>query len=95
MLQSMGLQRVDSTTGSSVHGIFQARILKQVAFSYSGDLPNPEIEPTSFASPALAGRFSATSATWETPCIDTHLYIHNILMYYNEHPLTILLVTTS
>ena len=71
MLQSMGTRRVDSTTGSSVHGIFQARILKEVAISYSGDLPNPGIEPTSFASPALAGRFSATRATWETPCIDT------------------------
>ena len=35
-----------------VHVIFQARILEWVAFPSSGDLPNPEIEPTS---PALAG----------------------------------------
>ena len=31
------------------------------------DLPDPGIKHTSLASPALAGRFSATSATWETP----------------------------
>ena len=29
------------------------------------DLPDPEIEPVSLASPALAGRFFTTSATWE------------------------------
>ena len=29
------------------------------------DLPNPGIEPTSLTSPALAGRFSTNSATWE------------------------------
>ena len=31
------------------------------------DLPNPGIKPTSLASPALAGRFFTTSATWEAP----------------------------
>ena len=30
-----------------------------------GDLPDPGIEPTSFMSPALAGRFFTTHATWE------------------------------
>ena len=30
-----------------------------------GDLPNPEIEPMSLTSSALAGRFFTTSATWE------------------------------
>ena len=30
-----------------------------------GDLPNPGIEPMSLMSPALAGRFFTTSATWE------------------------------
>ena len=30
-----------------------------------GDLPNPEIKLTSFISPALAGGFFTTSATWE------------------------------
>ena len=31
--------------GSSVHGIFQARILECVAISFRGDLPYPRIEP--------------------------------------------------
>ena len=30
-----------------------------------GDLPHPGIEPESFMSPALAGVFFTTSATWE------------------------------
>ena len=30
-----------------------------------GDLPNPEIEPVSLMTLALAGRFFTTSATWE------------------------------
>ena len=29
----------------TAHGIFQARILKRVAFPFSRDLPNPEIKP--------------------------------------------------
>ena len=32
-----------------------------------GDLPNPGIEPTALVSPALAGGFFASSATWEAP----------------------------
>ena len=46
-----------SPPGSFVHGIFQARILEQVAISYSGDLPNWGIEPESLASPELVGGF--------------------------------------
>ena len=36
-----------SPPGSSVLGIFQARILQGLPFSTPGDLPNPGIEPTS------------------------------------------------
>ena len=32
-----------------------------------GNLPDPGIEPTSLTSPALAGGFFTTSATWEAP----------------------------
>ena len=39
-----------SPPGSSVHGIFQARILEWVAFSSPWELPNPGIE---VRSPAL------------------------------------------
>ena len=56
-----------SPPGFSVHGIFQARILKWLSLPTPGDLPNPGIEPTSLASPALAGGFFATSTTWEAP----------------------------
>ena len=39
-----------SLPGSSVRGIFQARVLEWVSMSFSGDLPDPGIEP---GSPAL------------------------------------------
>ena len=48
-----------SLPGSSVHGISQARIWEWAAISFSGDLPNSGIQPTS---PALAGRFSTTES---------------------------------
>ena len=51
--------------GSSVHGILQARILEWVAMPFSGDIPNPGIEPRS---PALAGRLFTTITTWEAYC---------------------------
>ena len=46
---------------SSVHEIFQAKILDRVAFPIPEDIPDPGIKPMS---PALAGGFS-TSATRE------------------------------
>ena len=36
-----------SPPGSSVHGISQARILEWVAIPFSGDLPDPGVEPGS------------------------------------------------
>ena len=47
-----------SPPGSSVRGILQARIL--TPRPPPGDLPDPAIEPTSLASPALTGRFFTT-----------------------------------
>ena len=52
--------------GSSVRGIFQARILEWVAISYSRGLSNPGIETAFLMSPALACGFFTTSTTWET-----------------------------
>ena len=49
-------------SGSSVHGIFQAKIQDELPFPTPGNLPGPEVKPTS---PALAGRFFTTNATWE------------------------------
>ena len=53
-----------SPSGFYVHGILQARILKWVACSSPGDLPDPGIEPAFLTSPELAGGFFTTSATW-------------------------------
>ena len=46
-----------SLPGFSVHGIFQARILKSVTISYSSGSSWPRDQPTFLASPALAGGF--------------------------------------
>ena len=54
-----------SQPGSSVHGISQARMLEWVAMPSSGDLPDSGIESTSPMSPAFAGKFFTTCATWE------------------------------
>ena len=52
-----------SQTGSSVHGILQARILVWLPLPFPGDPPDPGIKPESLMSPALAGRFVNPSAT--------------------------------
>ena len=60
-----------SSPGSSVHRIFQARILKWVAISSSKVFSWPGIEPRS---PALAGRFFYHWATWEALVKDMFMY---------------------
>ena len=52
-----------SLSGSSVHGILQARILEWLSCPPPGDLPNPGIDPASLVSPALAGGFFVISTT--------------------------------
>ena len=54
-----------SPSGSSVHEILQERILEWVANFYFRRSYELGIEHTSFVSPALAGRFFTTRATWE------------------------------
>ena len=50
-----------SPPGSSVHGIFQSRILKWVAISYSrGSSLSRDQAQTSLGSPELAGGFFTT-----------------------------------
>ena len=48
---------------SSVHEIFQARILEWGYISSSRDLPDPGIKPTSPVLPALAGGIFTTKST--------------------------------
>ena len=51
--------------GSSVRGILQARIRSELPCPPPTDLPGLGTEPISLTFVALAGRFFATSATWE------------------------------
>ena len=55
-----------SLPGFSAHGIFSGKDTG-VGCQYPspGDLLNPGMEPVSLLSPALAGGFFTTSATWE------------------------------
>ena len=58
--------------GSSVLGIFQARILEWAAISYSRESSHPGIKHTSLASPVLADGFFTTSITREAPIVVMH-----------------------
>ena len=51
--------------GSSAPGIFQQEYWSRLPFPPPKDLPNPEMEPASLASPALAGGLFTTGATWQ------------------------------
>ena len=46
-----------SPSGSSVHGILQARILEWVAMTSSRECSQPRDQPSSLVSPELAGKF--------------------------------------
>ena len=54
-----------SLPGFSVHGILQAEHWSGLPFPSPEDLPDPEIEPSSLVSLALAGGFFTASTTWE------------------------------
>ena len=51
---------------SSVHGIFQARILEWVAISSPGDLPDPGVKRVSPVSPSLSGTLFTTELSGES-----------------------------
>ena len=63
-----------SPPGSSVHGIFQARILDWIAISYSRDLPDLGIEPTGLVSATLAGGFFIPAPPGKAMHMHTHIY---------------------
>ena len=60
--------------GSSLHGIFRARILERVAISFCRDLPDPGIEPWS---PTL----QADSSPSEPPG-NPDIYIHICIFFF-------------
>ena len=68
-----------SPPGSSVHGFFQTRVLEWIAISFSGDLPDPGIEP---GSPELQAD-SLPTELWRKP---TKISISTSLIP-NCHPL--------
>ena len=60
--------------GSLSMGFSRQKYWSELPFLSPGYLPNPGIEPTSLAPPALAGRLFTTSTTWEAPLL--HLLSH-------------------
>jgi len=57
-----------SPPGSSVHGIFQARILEWVSISFSGDLPDTGIKHLFPAATVLAGGFLTSEPPGKLSC---------------------------
>ena len=74
-----------SPPGSSVHGIFEARVLEQVAIPSPGDLPGPGIKPVF---PALAGRFFITEPPGKpslfTVLVSLLCYIHQCVIFFDS-----------
>ena len=64
-----------SLPGSSVHGIFQARILEWVGFPPPGDIPKPGIELLFPGSPALADGFFTTETPGKPMLLVSSLYL--------------------
>ena len=58
-----------SLPGFSVHGILQARVLERVAMPSSRGSSQYRDQTASLVSPALAGGFFTTGATWKDPNI--------------------------
>ena len=50
-----------------VQGFSRQGYWRGLPFPPPGDLPDPGIKPASLMSPALAGGFFTTQATWEAP----------------------------
>ena len=55
----------------TVHGILQARILEWVAIPFSGDIPNPGIEPRSPALQADSSPAEPPRKSWNSICSGT------------------------
>ena len=72
-------------------GLSRQEYWSGLTFPPSGDLLDPGIEPATLSSPALAGGFFTTSATWETP----HTHIHTCFIYPSIHHLSNTYITLS
>ena len=65
-----------SPPGSSLHGFPSQEYWSGLPCPPPWDLPNPGIEPVSLMSPALAGGFFTTSATWEALMVQYVVFSH-------------------
>ena len=65
---------------SSVHAIFQSRYWSQLPFPPPGDLPGPQIQPTSPTCSELAGRFFITESSGNPPLLKA--FSHQFLLIY-------------
>ena len=80
-----------SPPGFSVHGIIQEEYWSGLPFPCPGGLPDPGVEPTSPASPALAGRFFTSEPPgkpkinkyWGYTYLYLLIYIYIYYLYYN------------
>ena len=77
---------------SSIHGIFQARILEWLPFPLPGDLPDPGIEPVSLVSPALAGGVFTSVPPGKLPSRDTR---YSLLVIQNVYKVCITLYSKN
>ena len=84
-----------SPTGSSGHGILQARTLVRVAIFYSRGYSLPGIESASLASPALAGVDSLTPCHLGNPPQDPIYKASSTLYLLNIHCLLSLYLPSS
>ena len=70
-----------SPPGSSVHGIFEAKILGWIAISYSRGSSRSRDQPMSLANPALAGRFFTTTPPGRHIFLILYTYMLFLLNY--------------
>ena len=58
-------------------GFSRQEYWSELPFPSPGDLPDPGIKPKSLTTPALAGGFFTTGATWEAPhaFVDSHYFL--------------------
>ena len=82
-----------SPPGSSVHGIFQARILEQVAVSYSRDSFWPRDQTHVFCVSCIGKQILYHCATWEAPLYSIGNYIPYPVISHNGKELKELLIT--
>ena len=73
-----------SLPNSSVHGISRQEYWSGLPFPSPGNFPHPGIELTFLMSPAVAGRFFATSTTWETQKCHIHYFIYSSQNIYDK-----------